>query len=85
MKPIEWQMRTLALAILNGTPPMDATYHDFDETNAVIYVAMQLVVEGGEALDLVTLCEHLHDCGRLDEIGGAKYLVSLVDFIYGAR
>ena len=44
-----------------------------------IFDRMVALREAGEAIDLVTLAEHLHRRGELEAAGGAAYLAQLVD------
>ncbi len=46
-----------------------------------IYQTMRNLHEGNEAIDLVTLKEHLQRAGKLEEVGGAAYLASLLDAV----
>jgi len=41
-------------------------------------LSLQLV---GSPFDLVTVSAHLHDNGKLEEIGGASYIADLIDFV----
>jgi replicative DNA helicase len=44
-----------------------------------IWTAAKRVRERGAAIDILTICEELDDMGRMDEIGGAPYITSLMN------
>ena len=49
-----------------------------------IFEAMRTIRNNGEAVDLVTLCNELEKHGKLDFIGGARYLSDLISFVPSA-
>jgi replicative DNA helicase len=51
----------------------------FRDAHRRIFEKMERLSERGDAIDLVTLKEELTRGGDLEEVGGAAYLVSLVD------
>ncbi len=53
----------------------------YREVHRKIFLAMMLLSDKREPCDLVTLTETLKKKGELDEIGGAAYLLMLVDYV----
>lgn len=53
----------------------------YRESHRKILKAMIGLNERGEPCDLITLTETLKQKGELDEVGGAAYLATLVDFV----
>ena len=49
------------------------------ESHRIVYQSCLDLHEKGEAADLVTVRNHLTEQGRLEQVGGASYLSSLVD------
>jgi len=49
------------------------------ESHRIVYQACLELHEKGDAADLVTVRNHLTEKGRLEQVGGASYLASLVD------
>ena len=49
------------------------------ESHRIVYQSCLDLHEKGEAADLVTTRNHLTEQGRLEQVGGASYLSSLVD------
>lgn len=47
----------------------------------LIYEAMLSLVNRGIAVDSTTLTAHLHDYGRLEEIGGAPYILAVYESV----
>lgn len=44
-----------------------------------LYTAVGRLIGRGEAVDVVTITDELHDMGRLDELGGPAFLTALAD------
>ncbi|HEY5522731.1 MAG TPA: replicative DNA helicase, partial [Desulfuromonadaceae bacterium] len=53
----------------------------YREVHRKIFLAMMLLSDKREPCDLVTLTETLRKKGELDEVGGAAYLLMLVDYV----
>ncbi len=53
----------------------------YRESHRKILQAMIELNQKGEPCDLITLTDILKQTGRLEEVGGAAYLASLVDFV----
>ena len=53
----------------------------YREAHRKIFIAMMQLSDRREPCDLVTLTETLKKKGELDEIGGAAYLLMLVDYL----
>ena len=53
----------------------------YREVHRKIFLAMMQLSDRREPCDLVTLTETLKKKGELDEIGGAAYLLMLVDYV----
>ena len=65
-----------ALALIN-------TGDFYKEEHRKIYQAMIDLDGGGKPIDLVTICDQLRGRrkGELEEIGGAQYLLALIDYV----
>jgi replicative DNA helicase len=58
------------------------TPHDFyDEKNKLIYDAIQKLIQDNRPIDIITLTDELQSDKRLDKVGGASYISSLIDII----
>jgi len=53
----------------------------YREAHRIIYEAVVDLFERGEPADLLTVTERLRDLGRLDDVGGASYLSTLVNAV----
>src|SRR5512140_152075 len=53
----------------------------YREVHRKIFLAMMQLSDRREPCDLVTLTETLKKKGELDEVGGAAYLLMLVDYV----
>jgi len=62
-----------ARGILGGK---EAFYAD---QNGLIFEAACAVRDGGGTLDLVTIARYLRDVGKLDRVGGASYIASIME------
>src|SRR5207249_9644763 len=51
----------------------------FRDAHRRIFEKMVILVERGDAIDLVTLKEELGRSGEIDEVGGPAYIAALVD------
>lgn len=51
----------------------------YEESNRIIFVAIQRLVVRGEAVDLLTLANKLGEVGYLEKVGGVSYLASIVN------
>jgi len=49
------------------------------EAHRIIYGACVMLHERGQAVDLLTVTNHLREQGQLERVGGAAYLSSLID------
>ena len=56
----------------------------YDPANREVYSAMRALSETGRALDLVTLDAELSSRGKLEAVGGAQYLIELVNAVPSA-
>jgi len=56
----------------------------YKEAHRRIYLAMTELRESGEAIDLVTLPEHLRKKNELERVGGAAYISTLVNGVPNA-
>lgn len=56
-----------------------APSHFSSFANQTIYRAILALESEGHAVDRVTIARHLHDAGRLDQIGGTNSLTRLID------
>lgn len=55
------------------------TGHDFYKSaHAVIYDAMEILADGGEPVDHLTLSDQLRKAGQLESVGGSSYLAELL-------
>ncbi len=64
------------LNVVLSTINVDDFYKDAHRT---ILEKMIVLMDRGQPIDLLTLSEELSRAGRLDEVGGASYLASLMD------
>lgn len=69
----------LALALDTTTPP-----HMYVESNRLIYQAMSDMFTANQAVDIVTLVDHLVSTGRLDAAGGPSAVSNLAGQYVGA-
>ncbi|MBI5182060.1 MAG: replicative DNA helicase, partial [Nitrospirae bacterium] len=53
----------------------------YKDTHRRIYTAMLDLYEKGDAIDLITLTDHLQKKGELELIGGSSYLAVLVNIV----
>ncbi|MCL4458313.1 MAG: replicative DNA helicase [Chloroflexi bacterium] len=53
----------------------------YRERNAVIYALQLELYDRHEPADFVTLCDELERRGKLEEVGGASYLTSLINAV----
>jgi replicative DNA helicase len=51
----------------------------YREAHRQVWIAMSAIRDRKIGLDLVTLREHLTNSGKIDDVGGAAYVASLVD------
>ena len=56
----------------------------YDPANREVYSAMRALSETGRAIDLVTLDAELSRRGKLEAVGGAQYLIELVNAVPSA-
>lgn len=82
--PIEAEMSVLGAVILDNTVLLDVSDtlrpEDFgDELHRVIFKAMGELNAKGMPIDEVSLTAHLKATGRIDAVGGALYVLGLVE------
>lgn len=53
----------------------------YRESHRKIFAAMAALTDRNEPVDLITVSEQLKSAGYIDEIGGAPYLCTLVDYV----
>jgi replicative DNA helicase len=53
----------------------------YREAHTEIYTAMITLAEGNSNIDLITVCDRLRDLGKLEQVGGAAYLDSMVTVV----
>lgn len=56
----------------------------YDLKHGIIYTALNQMSDTGQAIDLITLQQHLKDAGLLERVGGIAYLMSLADAVPSA-
>jgi replicative DNA helicase len=83
---IEAEQSVLGAILLDNNALYNAfeliTPEDFyKDSNKKIFIAMTELLEKNEAIDLITLTDHLRKKDHLDAIGGVQYLTSLTSMI----
>lgn len=53
----------------------------YREAHGEIFAAMVALAEGNSNIDLITVCDKLRDLGKLEQVGGAAYLDSMVTVV----
>lgn len=83
---IEAEQAVLGAIILEGesiTKAIEVLSPDdfYKESHRKIYTAMLDLFDKNEAIDLITVSEHLKDKGELEEVGGIAYLSQLATVV----
>jgi replicative DNA helicase len=82
---VNWEKRVLALVLFDNSclyQPAFASLkaEDFaEDRNQLIFSTMKYLACEGREIDLISLVEKLNDFGDLGNVGGAPYVVSLVE------
>ncbi len=55
--------------------------HFYDSRHAVIYAVLEKMYQNGDALDIVTVTDHLEVAGKIEAAGGAAYIMELANAV----